>query len=204
MPSRPKHPAQPLALDVGSPRAAQAAGRGYHDFFASVRGSPHPTGLPGWPARTTHARPRTGGTPDYGAGTLVRSGDLKEKKVKWKRAEGVEGPSPRPGPRAVFGCNGRALMGRKGPYLLLGEMLIPGFNRPVQSQAVNWATAGLLADPGGAGRRSQRPDSEGGSSRRPHRGSIPSSACPPFGRRLCVHHGCKCVSVHAHWHREGL
>ncbi len=67
--------------------------------------------------------------------TLVRSGDLK-KKVKWKRAEGVEGPSPGP----VFGGNGRTLMGRKGPYLLLGEILIPGFNRPVQSQAVNWAT----------------------------------------------------------------
>jgi hypothetical protein len=33
-------------------------------------------------------------------------------------------------------------------YLLSGEILIPGFNRPVQSQAVNWATAGLLADPG--------------------------------------------------------
>ena len=42
MPSRPKHPAQPLALDVGSPRAALVAGKGY--FFASVRGSPHPTG----------------------------------------------------------------------------------------------------------------------------------------------------------------
>jgi hypothetical protein len=39
-----------------------------------------------------------------------------------------------------------------------------GINRPVQSQAVNWATA--------AGRRSQRP--EGGRSR------IPSSSCPPF------------------------
>ena len=42
VPSRPKHPAQPLALDVGSPRAALVAGKGY--FFASVRGSPHPTG----------------------------------------------------------------------------------------------------------------------------------------------------------------
>ena len=42
VPSRPKHPAQPLALDVGSPRAAQVAGKGY--FFASVRVSPHPTG----------------------------------------------------------------------------------------------------------------------------------------------------------------
>ena len=41
-PSRPKHPAQRLALDVGSPRADLAAGRGY--FFASVTGSPpHPT-----------------------------------------------------------------------------------------------------------------------------------------------------------------
>ena len=54
---------------------------------------------------------------------------LKEKKVKWKRAEGVEGPSPGP----VFGGNGRTLMGRKGPYLLSGEILIPGLNRPVQS-----------------------------------------------------------------------
>ncbi len=48
-------------------------------------------------------------------------GGLKEKKVKWKRAEGVEGPSPGP----VFGGNGRALMGSKGPYLLSGEILIP-------------------------------------------------------------------------------
>ena len=38
-------------------------------------------------------------------------------------------------------------MGSKGPYSLPGEILIPGLNRPVQSQAVNWATAGLLADP---------------------------------------------------------
>ena len=67
---------------------------------------------------------------------------LKKKRVKWKRAEGVEGPSP----GAVFGGNGRTLMGTKGPYLLPGEILIPGFNRPLQSQAVNWATAGLLAD----------------------------------------------------------
>ena len=79
----------------------------------------------------------------YGAGTLVRSGDLRKKKVKWKRAEGVEGPSP----GAVWCGNGRALMGPKGPYLLSGEILIPGLNRPVQSQAVNWATAGLLAGP---------------------------------------------------------
>ena len=70
-------------------------------------------------------------------------GGLKEKRVKWKRAEGVEGPSP----GAVFGGNGRTLMGPKGPYLLPGEILIPGLNRPLQSQAVNWATAGLLAGP---------------------------------------------------------
>jgi hypothetical protein len=38
-------------------------------------------------------------------------------------------------------------MGPNGPYLLSGEILIPGLNRPVQSQAVNWATAGLLAGP---------------------------------------------------------
>jgi len=83
-------------------------------------------------------------------------GGLKEKKVKWKRAEGVEGPSPGP----VFGGNGRALMGPKGPYLLPGEILIPGFNRPVQSQAVNWATAGLLAGPLAAGGHFQRPSAE--------------------------------------------
>ena len=35
-----------------------------------------------------------------------------------ERAEGVEGPSPGP----VFGGNGRALMGPKGPYLLLVEL----------------------------------------------------------------------------------
>ena len=68
---------------------------------------------------------------------------LKKKRVKWKRAEGVEGPSP----GAVFGGNGRPLMGTKGPYLLSGEILIPGLNRPLQSRAVNWATAGLLAGP---------------------------------------------------------
>ena len=53
----------------------------------------------------------------YGTRTLVRLGDLRKKKVKWKRAEGVEGPSP----GAVWCGNGRALMGPKGPYLLPGE-----------------------------------------------------------------------------------
>ena len=48
---------------------------------------------------------------------------------------------------------------------------------------------GFWWTPGGAGRRSQRP--QGGSSRRPHRGSVQSPACPRFGRRLCSHHGCK-------------
>jgi hypothetical protein len=73
---------------------------------------------------------------DYGAGTLVRSlRGLKGEKSKmggFLRAgepEGAEGPSPGP----VFGGNGRALVGSKGPYLLPGEILIPGFNRPVQS-----------------------------------------------------------------------
>ena len=45
VPSRPKHPAQPLALDVGSPRAAQAAGTGYNS--SHVTRSPHPTGPAG-------------------------------------------------------------------------------------------------------------------------------------------------------------
>jgi hypothetical protein len=44
-------------------------------------------------------------------------------------------------------ASGRALTGPKGPYLLPGEILISGFNRPVQSPAVNWATAGLLVGP---------------------------------------------------------
>ena len=49
--------------------------------------------------------------------TLVRSAlGLRGKRVKWKRAEGVEGPSP----GAVKGGNGRALMGPEGPYILLG------------------------------------------------------------------------------------
>ncbi len=38
-------------------------------------------------------------------------------------------------------------MGHKGPYILLGRLLIPGLNLIVQSQAVNWATVGLLAGP---------------------------------------------------------
>ena len=42
VPSRPKHPAQPLALDVGSPRAALVAGKGYNS--SHVTRSPHPTG----------------------------------------------------------------------------------------------------------------------------------------------------------------
>ena len=42
VPSRLEGQVQPLALDVGSPHAAQMTGKGY--FFASVRGSPHPTG----------------------------------------------------------------------------------------------------------------------------------------------------------------
>jgi hypothetical protein len=42
VPSRPKHPAQPLALDVGSPRAAQVTGKGYNS--SHVTRSPHPTG----------------------------------------------------------------------------------------------------------------------------------------------------------------
>jgi len=42
VPSRPKHPAQPLALDVGSPRAGLVAGKGYNS--SHVTRSPHPTG----------------------------------------------------------------------------------------------------------------------------------------------------------------
>ena len=60
-----------------------------------------------------------------------------KKNEKRKRAEAVEDPSP----GGVWGGNGRALTGPKGPYLLSGEILIPGFNRPVQSRAVNWGVA---------------------------------------------------------------
>ena len=42
VPSLPKHPAQPLALVVGSPRAALVAGKGYNS--SHVTRSPHPTG----------------------------------------------------------------------------------------------------------------------------------------------------------------
>ena len=42
VPSRPKHPAQPLALDVGSPRAAQVTGNCINS--SHVTRSPHPTG----------------------------------------------------------------------------------------------------------------------------------------------------------------
>ena len=60
---------------------------------------------------------------------------------KRKRAEAVEGPSP----GGVWGGNRRVFEGSKGPYLLGRTNLKTGINRPVQSQAVNWATAGLLA-----------------------------------------------------------
>jgi hypothetical protein len=42
VPSRPKHPAQPLARDVGSPHAALVTGKGYNS--SHVTRSPHPTG----------------------------------------------------------------------------------------------------------------------------------------------------------------
>jgi hypothetical protein len=87
------------------------------------------------------------------------------RQVKWKRAEGVAGPSPGP----VFGGNGRALVGPKGPYLMpVGRTNLKArLNRPVQSQAANWATVGLLAGPLACSRASQQPRLLG-SSRRPH------------------------------------
>jgi hypothetical protein len=40
-------------------------------------------------------------------------------------------------------------------------------------------------------------------SRRPHRGSVPSSECPRFGRRFSGYHACKCSSLlHADWLRH--
>jgi hypothetical protein len=51
VPSRPNPPAQPLALDVGSPRAAQAAGTGC--FFRASQVCPI---QPARPAHKTHAR----------------------------------------------------------------------------------------------------------------------------------------------------
>ena len=65
-----------------------------------------------------------------------------KKNQKRKRAEGVEGPSP----GGVWGGNRRVFEGSKGPYLMGRMNLKAGLNRPVQSQAVTWATAGLLAD----------------------------------------------------------
>ena len=52
VPSRPKHPAQPLALDVGSPRAALVAGTCINSSHVTRRHI-----QPAQPARTTHARP---------------------------------------------------------------------------------------------------------------------------------------------------
>ena len=66
-----------------------------------------------------------------------------KKNEKRKRAEAVEDPSP----GGVWGGNGRALTVPKGPYLLGRMNLKAGLNRLVQSQAVNWATVGLLVGP---------------------------------------------------------
>ena len=79
-------------------------------------------------------------------------------------------------------------MGSKGPYILLGRLLIPGLNLIIQSQAVKWATVGLLLGPDGAGRRSERP--AGGPKQADSLGyiggSILSSGCRNCGRPWCI------------------
>ena len=90
------------------------------------------------------------------------------KKPETEKCEAVEDESP----GGIWGGNGRALAGHKGPSgYLLGRMNLEAGTNPgpaVQSQAVtvtvnlklNWATVGLPdGGPGacGAGRRFQRP-----------------------------------------------
>ena len=119
-----------------------------------------------------------------------------KKNEKRKRAEAVEDPSP----GGVWGGNGRALTGSKGPYLLGRMNLKAGLNRPVQSQAVNlnWATVGLLAGPLAcwwafpAARRRQQPQAT--------YGQRPKLSVPPF-RPSIMYSSWMPVSVHAHWHR---
>ncbi len=78
----------------------------------------------------------------------VRGPSKENRTGKWPRRSTVHRPA---GPGGVWGLlwagNGRALAGSKGPYLLGRMNLKTGTNRPVKSQAVNWATAGLLAGP---------------------------------------------------------
>ena len=55
MPSRPKHPAQPLALDVGSPRAALVTGT-WINFELIARHKFAPSNRPGLLARPMRVR----------------------------------------------------------------------------------------------------------------------------------------------------
>jgi hypothetical protein len=97
------------------------------------------------------------------------------------RVRVLKTPKQRSFPNAPAGGNGRALTSPKGPYLLGRMKLKAGLNRPVQSQAVNWATAGLLAGPTPlgsvqAGPRSQPPKAAAAAS---HTEAASQAQCAP-------------------------
>ncbi len=79
----------------------------------------------------------------YGAGHLVRLGIL-VKKTETENGRGGRRSIAR-GRLGRQWCDAPSMVGSKGPYLLGRMNLKTGTNRPVKSQAVNWATAGLLA-----------------------------------------------------------
>jgi hypothetical protein len=60
---------------------------------------------------------------------------------------GVACEIPLRGDVVISICFPKTLMGPKGPCLLGRMNLKTGTHWPVQSQAVNWATAGLLVGP---------------------------------------------------------
>ncbi len=72
----------------------------------------------------------------------VRGTSKENRNGKWPRRSTVH----RPGAFEPA-MDAPSMVGSKGPYLLGSMNLKTGTNRPVKSQAANWATAGLLAVP---------------------------------------------------------
>jgi hypothetical protein len=138
----------------------------------------------------------------------------------WKRAEAVEGPSP----RGVWGGNGRDLAGLKGPYRLKGphecvsssagprsgcELGLPlsGFSRgPEAETAAEWRAPswwrGVLA---GVPGRPKAAAAAGCIGAAPQAQSAPISAVDDvFIMDASERARSLQVSVHAHWHRQAL
>ena len=118
--------------------------------------------------------------------TLVRSGDFGKKKKNGSRVH-------RPGP---FSAQRTHLEGPPRPLFTV----LWNIDTWTQSAGPKSGCELGQVQPDSSCRASGWPLAAGGrfqprrrSSRRPHRGSVPSSACPRFGRRLlCLHHTCKC------------